>query len=66
MEGLNDKLVEVGEIFIFVLFSNIVNLVVLFVYVIFVLFMVFFMLKDKFFFLDSIFCLLFKEWCLIM
>lgn len=55
MEGLNEKLVEVGEMFIFVFFSNIVNVVVLLVYIVFVFLMIFFMLKDKMFFLENIF-----------
>ena len=61
MEGLNDKLVEVGETLISASFSNIANLAALLVYVILVPLMVFFMLKDKLFFLDSISRLLPKE-----
>ena len=61
MEGLNDKLVEVGETLISASFSNIANVAALLVYVILVPLMVFFMLKDKLFFLDSISHLLPKE-----
>ncbi len=61
MEGLNDKLVEVGETLISASFSNIANLAALLVYMILVPLMVFFMLKDKLFFLDSISRLLPKE-----
>ena len=53
MEGLNDKLVEVGETLISASFSNIANLAALLVYVILVPLMVFFMLKDKLFFLKK-------------
>ena len=61
MEGLNDKLVEVGETLISASFSNIANLAALLVYMVLVPLMVFFMLKDKLFFLDSISRLLPKE-----
>lgn len=61
MEGLNDKLVEVGETLISASFSNIANLAALLVYMILVPLMVFFMLKDKLFFLDSISRILPKE-----
>jgi putative permease len=61
MEGLNDKLVEVGETLISASFSNIANLAALLVYMILVPLMVFFMLKDKLFFLDSISHILPKE-----
>ncbi|WP_394224133.1 AI-2E family transporter [Alteromonas gracilis] len=61
MEGLNDRLVEVGETLISASFSNIANLAALLVYMILVPLMVFFMLKDKLFFLDSISRLLPKE-----
>ncbi|MFZ8201671.1 AI-2E family transporter [Alteromonas portus] len=61
MEGLNDKLVEVGETLISASFSNIANLAALLVYVVLVPLMVFFMLKDKLFFVESISWLLPKE-----
>jgi len=54
MEGLNDKLVEVGETLLTASFSNIANVAALLVYVVLVPLMVFFMLKDKMFFLESI------------
>lgn len=61
MEGLNDRLVEVGQTLISASFSNIANVAALLVYVILVPLMVFFMLKDKLFFLESISRLLPKE-----
>ncbi|MCU7554063.1 AI-2E family transporter [Alteromonas sp. ASW11-19] len=61
MEGLNDKLVEVGESLISASFSNIANVAALLVYLILVPLMVFFMLKDKLFFLANISKILPKE-----
>lgn len=61
MEGLNDKLVEVGETLLTASFSNIANVAALLVYVVLVPLMVFFMLKDKMFFLESISRVLPKE-----
>ena len=61
MEGLNEKLVDVGETIISASFSNIANVAALLVYLILVPLMVFFMLKDKLFFLASISKLLPKE-----
>ena len=61
MEGLNDKLVEVGEHLITVSFASLGNVAALLVYLILVPLMVFFMLKDKYFFLDSISRILPKE-----
>lgn len=54
MEGLNDKLVEVGEQLISVSVHSIGNVAALLVYLILVPLMVFFMLKDKLFFVQSI------------
>ena len=61
MEGLNDKLVGVGETLISASFSNIANVAALLVYAVLVPLMVFFMLKDKMYFLESISNLLPKE-----
>ena len=61
MEGLNEKLVEVGETLISVSFSNIANVAALLVYIVLVPLMIFFMLKDKMFFLENISRLLPKE-----
>lgn len=61
MEGLNDKLVEVGETLLTASFSNIANVAALLVYVVLVPLMVFFMLKDKMYFLESISRVLPKE-----
>ncbi|MEW9796976.1 AI-2E family transporter [Alteromonas sp. CYL-A6] len=61
MEGLNDRLVDVGQTLISASFSNIANFAALLVYMILVPLMVFFMLKDKPFFLDSISRILPKE-----
>lgn len=54
MEGLNDKLVDVGQQLITASFASLGNVAALLVYLILVPLMVFFMLKDKLFFLDSI------------
>jgi len=54
MEGLNGKLVEVGETLISASFANIANVAALLVYSVLVPLMIFFMLKDKMFFLESI------------
>ena len=54
MEGLNDKLVAVGETLISASFSSIANVAALLVYSILVPLMVFFMLKDKMYFLENI------------
>jgi putative permease len=61
MEGINEKLVEVGETLISASFSNIANVAALLVYAVLVPLMVFFMLKDKMFFLENISRLLPKE-----
>ena len=54
MEGLNDKLVAVGETLISASFSSIANVAALLVYAVLVPLMVFFMLKDKMYFLENI------------
>ena len=54
MEGLNDKLVAVGETLISASFSSIANVAALLVYSVLVPLMVFFMLKDKMYFLENI------------
>ncbi|MCW8092419.1 AI-2E family transporter [Alteromonas sp. ASW11-130] len=61
MEGLNEKLVVVGEQLISASFSSIANVAALLVYLILVPLMVFFMLKDKAYFLDRISSLLPRE-----
>lgn len=61
MEGINEKLVGVGETLISASFSNIANVAALLVYSVLVPLMIFFMLKDKMYFLDSISRLLPKE-----
>lgn len=61
MEGLNDKLVEVGEQLISASVSSIGDLAALLVYLILVPLMVFFMLKDKPFFTHSISAVLPRE-----
>lgn len=61
MEGINEKLVEVGETLISASFSNIANVAALLVYAVLVPLMVFFMLKDKMFFLENISRLLPRE-----
>lgn len=61
MEGLNGKLVEVGEQLISATVGSIGSLGVLLVYLILVPLMVFFMLKDKLYFLDNISRILPKE-----
>ncbi|QJR79374.1 AI-2E family transporter [Alteromonas pelagimontana] len=54
MEGLNERLVEVGQQLISASFSSLGDVAALLVYLILVPLMVFFMLKDKLFFLASI------------
>ncbi|RDV27322.1 AI-2E family transporter [Alteromonas aestuariivivens] len=61
MESLNERLVGVGESLISASFSSLIDVAALLVYLILVPLMVFFMLKDKFFFLDSISRMLPKE-----
>ncbi len=61
MEGLNDKLVAVGEQLLSASVSSIGNVAALLVYLILVPLMVFFMLKDKAYFLNSISRLLPRE-----
>ncbi len=61
MEGLNDKLVEVGEQLISASVSSLGDLAALLVYLVLVPLMVFFMLKDKNFFLNSISSVLPRE-----
>ncbi|AXR08488.1 AI-2E family transporter [Salinimonas sediminis] len=61
MEGLNDKLVEVGEQLISASVNSLVDIAALLVYLVLVPLMVFFMLKDKHFFLNSISSVLPRE-----
>lgn len=61
MQGLNEKLVAVGETLISASFSNLATLAAVLVYLILVPLMIFFMLKDKQYFLESISKLLPKE-----